>query len=93
VEGYSGFRELAGIGVLSASDGVIESQNIDGENYGVEPFERFLESRRDCSSEELVHWIVEEIEVFSKDAEAGDDRTLLAFRVVESNQEIDSAAS
>jgi sigma-B regulation protein RsbU (phosphoserine phosphatase) len=68
--------------VLFASDGVIESQNVDGENYGIEPFERFLESRREYSAEKLVKSIIEEIERFSVDAEAGDDRTLLAFRVI-----------
>lgn len=69
--------------VLFASDGVIESQNIDGENYGIEPFEKFLESRRECSTEKLVQSIIEEIELFSKDTEAGDDQTLLAFRLIE----------
>jgi sigma-B regulation protein RsbU (phosphoserine phosphatase) len=69
--------------VLFASDGVIENQNVDAESYGVEAFERFLESQRDSSAEKLVHSIIEEIELFSKDAEVGDDRTLLAFRVIE----------
>jgi serine phosphatase RsbU (regulator of sigma subunit) len=67
--------------VLLTSDGVIECQNIDGENYGIEQFENFLESRRDKSVEELVNLIIEEIERYSKDAEPGDDRTVLAFRI------------
>lgn len=67
--------------VLLASDGVIECQNIDGENYGIEQFENFLESRRDKSAEALVNSIIEEIECYSKDAEPGDDRTILAFRI------------
>ena len=67
--------------VLLASDGVIESQDIDGENYSIEQFENFLESRRDSSAEELVNSIIEEIERYSKDAEQGDDRTILAFRI------------
>ena len=73
--------------VLFASDGVVENQNVDAESYGIEAFERFLESQRTCSAEELVQSIIEEIERFSKDAEAGDDRTLLAFRVIECNKE------
>ena len=67
--------------VLLASDGVIDSQNIDGENYGIEKFEKFLDSRQDSSAEELVNSIIEEIELFSKDAEQGDDRTIFAFRI------------
>ena len=74
--------------VLMTSDGVIESQNIDGENYGIEQLEIFLESRRDRTAEELVNSIVEEIELFSKDTEPGDDRTILAFRINKVNQMI-----
>lgn len=76
--------------ILLASDGVIESQNVDGENYGIERFEKFLESRRGISSEELVHAIIEEIEFYSKDAEPGDDRTILAFRIKKVDQIIDT---
>jgi len=79
--------------VLLASDGVIESQNVDGENYGIEQFEKFLESRLDSSAEELVNSIIEEIELFSKDAEPEDDRTILAFRIKKVNQEIDKDLS
>ena len=79
--------------VLLASDGVIDSQNVDGENYGIEQFEKFLESRRDSSSEELVNSIVEEIELFSKDVEPGDDRTILAFRIINANRNIESDIS
>ena len=79
--------------VLLASDGVIENQNIDGENYGIEQLEKFLESRRDRSAEELVNSIVEEIELFSKDAKPGDDRTILTFRINKVNQKIDSDLS
>jgi sigma-B regulation protein RsbU (phosphoserine phosphatase) len=79
--------------VLLASDGVIENQNVDGENYGIEQFEKFLESRRDSSAEELVNSIIEEIELFAKDAEPGDDRTILAFRIKQVNEEIDKDLS
>jgi len=74
--------------VLMASDGVIENQNVDGENYGIEQFEKFLESRRDSSAKELVNSIIEEIELFSKDAKPGDDRTILVFRIKKVNQMI-----
>ncbi|MHC4104708.1 MAG: PP2C family protein-serine/threonine phosphatase [Planctomycetota bacterium] len=79
--------------VLLASDGVIENQNVDGENYGIEQFEKFLESRRDSSAEELVNSIIEEIELFAKDAEPGDDRTILAFRIKQVNEKIDKDLS
>lgn len=79
--------------LLLASDGVIESQNVDGENYGIEQFEKFLESRRESSAEELVNSIIEEIELFSKDTEPEDDRTILAFRIKKVNQKIDKNLS
>ncbi len=79
--------------VLLASDGVIENQNVDGESYGIEQFEKFLESRRGSSAEGLVNSIIEEIEFFSKDAEPGDDRTILAFRIKKVNQKITSDLS
>jgi serine phosphatase RsbU (regulator of sigma subunit) len=68
-------------------------QNIIGENYGIEQFEKFLESRRNSSAEELVNSIIEEIELFSKDAEPGDDRTILAFRIKKVNEKIDKDLS
>jgi serine phosphatase RsbU (regulator of sigma subunit) len=79
--------------VLLASDGVIENQNIDGENYGIERFERFLESRRDSSAKGLVDAIIEENESFTKDARAGDDRTILAFRVKKPERKGEKALS
>jgi serine phosphatase RsbU (regulator of sigma subunit) len=79
--------------VLLASDGVIEIQNIDGENYGIEQFEKFLDSRRDSSAEELVDSIIEEIELFSKDAEPGDDRTILVLRIKNDKQMLDKDLS
>ena len=79
--------------VLLASDGVIENQNVDGENYGIKQFEKFMETRRDSSAEELVNSIIEEIELFTKDAEPGDDRTILAFRIKQVNQMIDKELS
>ena len=79
--------------VLLASDGVIENQNVDGDSYGIEQFEKFLQTRRDSSAEELVNSIVEEIKFFSKDAEPGDDRTILTFRIKHISQKIESDLS
>ena len=79
--------------VLFASDGVIENQNIDAESYGIDSFESFLQSHREEPAEQLVHSIIEEIENFAKDAEAGDDRTILAFTVVKVSRESESNMS
>lgn len=88
-------HEVLGPGdiILITSDGVIESQNIDGENYGIEQFEEFLENRRGSFAEELVSSIIKEIEIFSKDTEPGDDRTVLAFRIMNANKIIDTDLS
>ncbi|MHC4724729.1 MAG: PP2C family protein-serine/threonine phosphatase [Planctomycetota bacterium] len=69
--------------VLFVSDGIIEAQNIDGDNYGLDEFGDLLKSKHSGSPSQLVDFIMDEIGRFSKDAEQMDDRTILAFQVKE----------
>lgn len=67
--------------ILFVSDGIIENQNVDSEQYGTDKFEKFLETKRQSPVQNLVKLIVNEMEAFSKDAEQSDDRTILAFQI------------
>jgi serine phosphatase RsbU (regulator of sigma subunit) len=74
----------AGDIVLFASDGVVENQNAQGELYGTERFDAFLQAQRGGSVRKLVNSIVEEWRSFSTDAKQTDDRTVLALQIKDS---------
>jgi serine phosphatase RsbU (regulator of sigma subunit) len=67
--------------VLFVSDGVVENQDADGEQYGTDRFEKFLDVKRQRPVRDLVKLIVNEMEAFPKGAEQSDDRTILAFQI------------
>jgi sigma-B regulation protein RsbU (phosphoserine phosphatase) len=67
--------------ILFVSDGVVENQNADGEQYGTDRFEKFLDAKRQRPVRDLVKLIVNETEAFPKGAEQSDDRTILAFQI------------
>jgi sigma-B regulation protein RsbU (phosphoserine phosphatase) len=77
------FKLEAGDIVLFVSDGIIEAQNEEGDNFGLGTLEDLLKSREAGRPGELVSSIMNEIGKFSKDAEQTDDRTMLAFQVRE----------
>lgn len=67
--------------VLFVSDGIVENQNSDGQQYGTERFEEFMRTRCRGSVKDMVRYIVDETETFSKGTSQSDDRTVLAFRI------------
>ena len=67
--------------ILFVSDGIVENLDVEGNEYGIERFEQFLESHRPLAADKLVKAIREEAEEFSRDASQSDDRTILAFRI------------
>jgi sigma-B regulation protein RsbU (phosphoserine phosphatase) len=71
----------AGDTILLASDGLVENRNVNGELYGIDRFEQFVNANRQDGVEALVGLAVNEMEAFSKDAEPSDDRTILAFQI------------
>lgn len=78
-----GAEQMLGPGdrIIFVSDGIVENRNVDGEFYGTETFEEFLETHRDSDTTKMVGSIVEDAAVFSRDAEQSDDRTILAFQI------------
>lgn len=69
----------SGDGIIIVSDGIIENQNIEGDFYEKERFEKFLKNNNKKCLSELVEAITGEAESFSKGVELKDDQTLLAF--------------
>jgi sigma-B regulation protein RsbU (phosphoserine phosphatase) len=66
--------------VLFVSDGVVENQNADGEQYGTDRFEKFLDAKRQRPVRDVAKLIINGMEALQKDAEQNDDRTILAFQ-------------
>ena len=63
------------------SDGLIEALNPNQEMYGTERLiDLTSKMTNDCSAEEVVQHIVQDIEEFVKDAEQYDDLTLVVVK-------------
>ncbi|MBW8034812.1 MAG: serine/threonine-protein phosphatase [Planctomycetes bacterium] len=71
----------SGDGVLIASDGIVENQDIEGQLYGQERFEELLQKNTTLPIKDLTRLIVREAELFSKGTSLKDDQTLLVFRI------------
>ncbi len=71
----------SGDGILIVSDGIVESQDIEGQLYGQERFEELLRKNATLSISEMAQLITSEAESFSKGTRLKDDQTLLAFRI------------
>lgn len=65
--------------LLLYTDGLIESLDRDGDEYGVDRLSRALETHCDLSSDELVHSITAEVLEFSEGMAQTDDITLIAI--------------
>ncbi len=68
--------------LLLVSDGIVENPDVDGDIYGAEKFEAFVQGQRELSTSALVEIISEEARVRSSGMKQSDDRTVLAFRIV-----------
>jgi len=71
---------------LLFTDGVNEAENEDGEEFGMQRLIDLFGQRGDCSAEELVETIDEEVKRFVGDRAPRDDVTLFAFKVGETAQ-------
>jgi len=69
--------------VLFVSDGIVENPDADGNLYGTERFEAFVQARRRLKPQPLVKSICAEADRHSRDGEQSDDRTVLVFRVAD----------
>jgi sigma-B regulation protein RsbU (phosphoserine phosphatase) len=63
------------------TDGLVESENLAGEAFGMDRLEALLEHGRDGALEDLLVRIEEEVRQFRDGQEAADDATLLAVRL------------
>ncbi|MCP4452566.1 MAG: serine/threonine-protein phosphatase [Planctomycetes bacterium] len=70
-----------GDGLIMASDGIVESQDREGQFYGEERFEDLLHKNAQLSVSELAQLITREAESFSEGTSLQDDQTLLMFRL------------
>jgi serine phosphatase RsbU (regulator of sigma subunit) len=66
--------------VLLYTDGVTDATDSTGQSFGLDRLSRLLSGARVASSEELLHYLQEQIEAFVAGAKQFDDLTLVALR-------------
>jgi len=64
------------------TDGITESRNPEGEEFGADRLAEVCRKNRKASASELIAEIYRELEVFTGNAPAGDDRTLVVVKRV-----------
>ena len=69
--------------LLLYTDGATEAHNKDNELYGVEKVEKMLEDTRDCSGEETLNKMVDDINSFAKGISQFDDITMVIISIKE----------
>jgi sigma-B regulation protein RsbU (phosphoserine phosphatase) len=74
------FELQTGDALLLYSDGVTESRNASGEEYGVERLACFMENRQGTPSADLVRACQDDLRAFSGGTRGTDDVTLMALR-------------
>lgn len=73
------FRMESGDILLLYTDGIVECENADDEEFGLDRLRRVLTENHDRSSQELVNAIVAEVSRFSAGVAQSDDITLIAI--------------
>src|SRR2546426_4068820 len=73
-------RLQAGDSVILYSDGVTEARNVSGDLFGVERLQSTVSHAGHEAPESLLRTILNEIKVFSKDAEQSDDITIVIMK-------------
>lgn len=73
------FRMDSGDILLLYTDGVVECENLEGDEFGLERLRRLLVENHEKSSQELVNAIVSDLSRFSDGAAQSDDITLIAI--------------
>lgn len=70
--------------LLLYSDGAVDAENWEHEQFGYDRLVALLEETRDCDVKKLISTVTDKITTWSGDKPAFDDLTLLAFEVMES---------
>lgn len=73
------FRMESGDILVLYTDGIIESENSDGDEFGIERLCRLITENSDRSSQDLVNFITAEVSRFSAGMSQIDDITLIAI--------------
>ena len=69
-----------GDALLCFTDGIIESLNSEGHEYGVERLKKLVHDCRIHPSKATFDTILRDIEAFSKNAQQADDRTVVVIK-------------
>lgn len=69
--------------LLLYTDGATEAHNKNNELYGVEKVEKMLEDTRDCSGEETLNKMIDDINSFAKGVSQFDDITMVIISIKE----------
>jgi serine phosphatase RsbU (regulator of sigma subunit) len=75
------FRLETGDLLAAYTDGITETENPKAEFWGQERLENLLRSSRDCTSQQIIRRILDELFVFAKGHPQRDDMTVLVARV------------
>jgi sigma-B regulation protein RsbU (phosphoserine phosphatase) len=62
------------------TDGIVEATDARDQEFGIERLKRVVAQNRDCTAEEIVTAILQQVSVFTRGAVPQDDRTLLVLR-------------
>ncbi|MDZ7680690.1 MAG: GAF domain-containing SpoIIE family protein phosphatase [Fodinibius sp.] len=66
--------------IIIYSDGINEAHNAEGELYGEGRFKEWLLNHPDCSPQETIDLLIEDVKKFSKSDEQHDDITLIVVK-------------
>ena len=66
--------------LLGYTDGLIETRNGEGREYGVEALRRLAWSNRDRSAKEMCDTIMADVAAFGGAGRQNDDRTIIAIK-------------
>jgi serine phosphatase RsbU (regulator of sigma subunit) len=74
-----------GHSLFAFTDGLVEAHSPTGEIYGSERLREVLRNHRSGTAAEMVQGVLDALETFGRNSEPHDDVTILASRLVESN--------
>lgn len=75
-----------GHSLFAFTDGVVEAHSHTGEIYGGERLHEVLRAQRNSSATDLVRGVLDALEIFGRNSEPHDDVTMLAARMVGSDE-------
>ncbi len=68
--------------VLYFTDGITEARNKNGEFYGIERVIDLLKKNKELRPREFINRLIEDVDAFSTESTAGDDRTVIMIDIL-----------